>query len=453
MTLALAGGTVAAEGEIALRDADAGGWLPSPRLALALDARGIDVQRLLGVGFAQGSLSFHAGVRGTPDDLALDVGFSNAGSGLTGLTVLGEAVELPAHASLRLGGFGAGHRIAAAGRARRQHAALLRPHRHIRTAGPRRRRARLPNRAAPRPDGRGSAAVGRDSGAVRIAGEPRAPAVSGNVTFTNVTFRNEPLGGGTLTVTPERGGAIRARGHLIEAIAVDGSLVPRPSGLEGAVTLTLNKLRLDPFLPRLPLAIAAGGVTSGTLAARIAPGKPAMAEGRLSELSVTLQVPVGRRAKSFRPLSMHAEGDIKMTVHSDEGLSLSAARLRGDIGAFELSANSRGDDIDARLRGRIELDALAPFTRRWLDQLQGALDVDVSASRVGATGRIDAKGTAAVAAPISGAARGHAAGARRPGRAPATGRRHDHDHRAARDGARRALPHPRSCRAWPPMCA
>ena len=78
VTLALAGGTVAAEGEIALRDTDAGGWLPSPRLALALDARGIDVQRLLGVGFAQGSLSFRAGVRGTPDDLALDVGFSKA---------------------------------------------------------------------------------------------------------------------------------------------------------------------------------------------------------------------------------------------------------------------------------------------------------------------------------------------------------------------------------------
>ena len=401
VTLALAGGTVTAEGEIALRDPDAGGWLPAPRLALALDARGIDVQRLLGVGFAQGTLSFRAGVRGTPDDLAVDAGFSKAGSGSTGLTVLGEPVELPARASLRLRGSGLIIESLPLGG---PGGSTLRCSGRIDTSG----RLALdvgvhgfPIARLPGLTGVGLPLSGAISGAVRIAGEPRAPAVSGNVTFTNVAFRNEPLGGGTLTVTPERGGAIRARGHLIEAIAVEGSLVPRPSGLEGAVTLTLNKLRLDPFLPRLPLAITAGGVTSGTLAARIAPGRPAVAEGRLSELSVTLQVPVGRRAKSIRPLSMHAEGDIKMTVHSDEGLSLSAARLRGDIGAFELSANSRGDDIDARLRGRIELDALAPFTRRWLDQLQGALDVDVTASRVGATGRIDAKGTAAVAAPIS----------------------------------------------------
>ena len=207
--------------------------------------------------------------------------------------------------------------------------------------------------------------------------------MSGNVTFTNVAFRNTQLGGGTLTVTPERGGAIRARGNRFEAIAAQGSLVPRPSGLEGAVTLTLNKLRLDLFL-RLPLAITAGGVTSGTLAARIAPGRPAVAEGRLSELSVTLQVPVGRRVKSMRPLSMRAEGDIKMTVHSDEGLSLSAARLRGDIGAFELSANSRGDDIDARIRGRIELDALAPFARRWLDSSRRARWTSTSARRASA---------------------------------------------------------------------
>ena len=398
VTLALAGGSVAAEGEIALRDPDAGGWLASPRLALALDARGIDVQRLLGVGFAQGSLTFHAGVRGTPDDLALDVGFSKAAGGLT---VLGEPVELPARASLRLGGSGlvieslplggpGGSTLRCSGRIDMSGRLAL----DVGVHG-------FPIARLPGLTGVGLPLSGAISGAVRIAGEPRAPAVSGNVTFTNVAFRNAQLGGGTLTVTPERGGTIRARGNLIEAIAVEGSLVPRPSGLEGAVALTLNKLRLDPFLPRLPLAITAVGVTSGTLAARIAPGRPAVAEGRLSELSVTLQVPVGRRVKAMRPLSMRAEGDIKMTVHSDEGLSLSAARLRGDIGAFELSANSRGDDIDARIRGRIELDALAPFARRWLDQLQGALDVDVSASRVGATGRIEAKGTAAVAAPIS----------------------------------------------------
>jgi hypothetical protein len=397
VTLALAGGTVGAQGTIAIWDTDARRWLPAPRLALALDARGIDVQRLLGVGFAHGSLSFHARARGTPDDLALDVGFTPAGGGLT---VLGERVQLPARAQLRLGGDGLvieslplggpdGSTLRCAGRIATSGRLAL----DVGVRGfP---IARLPGLAvANLPIG------GAISGAVKIGGEPRAPAVSGEVTLAGVAFRGQPLGGGTLAITPERGGAIRARGRLIDAIAVDGNLTPRPSGLEGAVTLTLRALRLDPFLPKLPLGIVAGGVASGTLAARIAPGQPAVAEGRLGELSLTLQVPVGRRAASTRALSMHAEGDIVMAARTDTGLSLGPARLRGDLGAFAFSGRSRGDDIDATVRGRVELDALAPFARRWLDKLQGALDVDMSASRDGATGRIDARGSATVAAPI-----------------------------------------------------
>jgi len=225
--------------------------------------------------------------------------------------------------------------------------------------------------------------------------------VSGDVRFTDVTFRNKPLGGGWLTITPERAGAIRASGQLIERVAVDGSLTPTPSGLAGSVTLTLDELRLDPFFPRLPLAIVASGTASGTLAARIAPGQPASAEGNLSELSAALEIPVGRRGTATRQLRMRSEGNIKMTARSDEGLRLGPARLHGDVGNFELTANSRGDNLDATIDGRIELASLAPFASRWLDRLQGALNVDVTASLIGATGRIEARGTADVVAPIS----------------------------------------------------
>lgn len=398
VTLALAGGTITAEGDIALRDTDAGRWLPSPRLELALQARGIDVQRLLGVGFAHGSLSFRAGARGTPDDLALDVSFTQAGGGLT---VLGERIQLPQRASLRLGSSGLridslpltgpeGSSLRCAGRIDASGRLAL----DVGVRGfP---IARLPGLAVS-----GLPVSGVISGAVRIAGEPRAPAVSGEVTFADVAFRGRRLGGGTLAITPERAGAIRARGRLIDAIAVDGTLTPRSSGLEGDVTLTLSKLRLDPFMPRLPLVVATTGVVSGRLAARIAPGEPASAEGHLSELSLALLLPAGRRAASARPLAMHADGDIHMSARSDKGLSIGPARVRSDFGSFELSAGSRGDDLNASVRGRIELGVLEPFARRWLDRLQGSLDVDVSASRDGATGRIDAKGSAVIASPIT----------------------------------------------------
>jgi hypothetical protein len=98
---------------------------------------------------------------------------------------------------------------------------------------------------------------------------------------------------------------------------------------------------------------------------------------------------------------MFSQGDIKMSARADTGLLLGPARLHGDLGAFELMAKSRGDNLDATVRGRIELGSLAPFARRWLDRLQGALDVDVTASLAGATGRLEASGTAAVVAPIS----------------------------------------------------
>ena len=121
---------------------------------------------------------------------------------------------------------------------------------------------------------------GAISGAVRIAGEPRAPAVSGNVTFTNVTFRNEPLGGGTLTVTPERGGAIRARGHLIEAHRRRRLAGPQAVGAgrrrdADARTSCAWIRSCRGCRSRSPPAAS----TSGTLAARIAPGRPAVAEG------------------------------------------------------------------------------------------------------------------------------------------------------------------------------
>ena len=87
---------------------------------------------------------------------------------------------------------------------------------------------------------------------MRIVGEPRLPALTGELTLAGVSYAGHALGGGTITLTPEAKGAVRARGRLIDTIAVDGRLAPKPSGLEGEVTLTLAKLPIEPFLPPLP---------------------------------------------------------------------------------------------------------------------------------------------------------------------------------------------------------
>ena len=75
-------------------------WLSPPRLDLTLLGTGIQIEHLIGgSSLATGALTFRAHARGPTDDVALEVEFSDA----SGVTVLGERVRLPAHATLRVG--------------------------------------------------------------------------------------------------------------------------------------------------------------------------------------------------------------------------------------------------------------------------------------------------------------------------------------------------------------
>ena len=143
--LAMWGGSFAAEGRIAVYDPDDRRWLAAPRLDLTLQAKGIQIDRLIGSRFAGGALTFRAHVRGNTEDVALDVEFSEASA----LTVLGERVRLPARATLRV----ADSTIMLAdfplGGPGEQRAHLRRQDRAVGAAGARRRRTPVPDRAAP----------------------------------------------------------------------------------------------------------------------------------------------------------------------------------------------------------------------------------------------------------------------------------------------------------------
>ncbi len=194
---------------------------------------------------------------------------------------------------------------------------------------------------------------------------------------------------------------MRARGSLINSVAVDGRLALKPSGLEGDVTLTLAKLPIAPFLPPLPGKLVAQGVVSGTAVARIAPNQPATAEGRLSELAVSLSSPAapGRPAGA---IDVRAENEIVLRARAGEGLTLGAARLRSSLGLLELAGESRGHELHASLRGRLELGGLAAFARPWVDRISGAVDVDLTAA-LGHRGPEDVSltGSVVIATPVS----------------------------------------------------
>ena len=179
------GGTFGAEGRIALWDMDERNWLSPPRLDLTLLGTGIQIERLIGgSNLATGALTFRAHARGPTNDVALEVDFSDAG----GVTVLGERVRLPAHASLRVGDDGVAladfplggpgssvlivaGRIALSGRLALDVGIRQFPIGHL-----------------PGILGTSLPVAGSVSGSVRIVGEARLPALTGELTLADVSY-------------------------------------------------------------------------------------------------------------------------------------------------------------------------------------------------------------------------------------------------------------------------
>ncbi|HXU03069.1 MAG TPA: hypothetical protein VN903_19020 [Polyangia bacterium] len=410
IALGMWGGTFAAEGRIALWDTDAHRWLSPPRLDLKLQGSGIQIERLIGSNLAAGALSFRAQARGPANDLTLEIEFVDTG----GVTVLGERVRLPARASLRVGEDGialADFPLGGPG------SSVLIVAGHIGLAG---RLAldvgirQFPIDRIPGVLGTKLPVAGSVSGAVRVVGAPRIPALSGELTLAGISFAGHDLGGGTLALTPEGKGGVHVRGQLVQTIGVDGHLVAKPSGLAGEATLTLAKLPIEPFLPTLPAGLTARGVVSGTAAARIAPDRPAFAEGRLTELALALSSAPdhGRPAGS---IDVHAENEIVVRARAGEGLTLGPARLRTSVGTIEVSGEGHGDDLRAAAHGRLELGGLAAFTRPWLDRIAGSIDFDVTASARGTFDDVSLSGGATITEPVSVKLAGQAVEASLPG--------------------------------------
>ena len=396
LALSMWGGTFAAEGRVALWDPEKRRWLSPTRIDLTLQGSGLQLERLIGSGFARGALTFRAHVHGTDDDLALDLALVDPRV----ITVLGEPVRLPANATLRLkastldlgnlplGGPGdsaliASGRIGLSGRLAIDVGVVRYPI------------ARLPGLS-----GTSLPVGGSISGGVRIVGKPTEPSLSGQFTLAGVTVAKTSLGGGTIDITPERKGAVRARGHLADAIAIDGRLAPQASGLEGDLTLTLTRMPLQPFLPRLPGGLAVVGFVSGTGVARIAPATPVTAEAKLSEVALTLSSS-DARGRTEASIDVRAANEIVAHARGGDGFSLSPARFHSGAGWIEVAGESHDDGQRASLRGHLELGAAAPFARRWFKGLAGSVEVDLSADARSEPSDAVVSGTVSVAAPVS----------------------------------------------------
>jgi len=405
LTLSVFGARLVARGRVQLWDGARRVWLASPEIALDIGASRVNLERLTGLGFARGTLAFTARVRGSPRALTLSLRFPEGSR----LTVLDEPFSIPRRTTLHLDDASIaldelrlvgprGSELSAAGRIAFAGALAL-------DVGI----ARFPLDRLPGFSRTELPISGLMSGQIHLAGNVDAPALRGEVSLDPVTFQDRPVGGGAMTITPGPRGAIRARGHLIDGIGVEGALTPERDGLAGEATVTFDHVRLDPFLPDLPGGLAATGVLSGRVVARVAPDRPVTAEGRLSELALVVTPPGGARGRA-RAIELHAEGEIPLIARSGASptISIGPARFAGSAGAFELRGERRGEASRGSLRGRIELAPLAPLLARWTSRLSGAVDVDLAASvdhppaSAGptASAKVGAQGTLTVAAPI-----------------------------------------------------
>src|SRR5262249_30091337 len=139
----------------------------------------------------------------------------------------------------------------------------------------------------------------------------------------------------------------------------------------------------------------------GTAVARIAPDRPATAEGRLTELTLSLTPPAARGKPAAGTIDVSAENEIVLRARAGEGLSFGPARLHSNFGTLEVAGATRGDDLRASLRGRIELGGVAAFARPWVSRLAGAADVDISATGRGTFDDISVNGGVTIAEPVS----------------------------------------------------
>jgi hypothetical protein len=375
---AFAGGQIRARASITL--ADATGHLQPPVLDVDAQARGISLKDLVGPSFASGTLSFRARARGTLEAMALTIEVPPAET----VRVFGELCHLPASTVVHAGDQGLavrdfrlrgvdGAEIGLTGRIGR--AGQLGLTLDVRA---------FPIGMLPAVSEAELPFSGQISGQLRAGGTVRAPELAGEMTIDQATFQGRSIGGGRLVVTPRPGGAIHAVGQVIEGVTIEGTLSPQERGPHGVATMQLRSLRLDPFLSLLPGGASVAGIVSGTLEARVAPGTPSTAEGRLTQLALTVTgaVPGARRGRAppaVHTIELHAVSDVRMSARAGGPIRVEPARFSGTAGSVELWGESDKGRAQAGVRGRLTLGAVAPLVLPWLSHLSGDLDFDIAA--------------------------------------------------------------------------
>jgi hypothetical protein len=389
------GGRVTASGRLRLWDPRTTDWMPSPSFALELDAQRISFEQLVGANFAVGALSLRALVTGTLQELEVEATFAPHQR----LTILDDWVELPPSVSASVDTVGLTvPRLTLRG----EDDSALSAQGRIAWSGGLEidvEVARFPLRKLPALGDLDIPLAGELQGQLRLSGTRGAPAVAGRLAIVGARFQGQPIGGGTLIITPSAHGGMRARGQVIDGVTADGTITPGRTGTNGELALTLRQVRLDPFLTRLPGGASATGIVSGGLKARVAPGRPPSLDARVSELALLIAAP----PLHATPIDFRSEGELHLAAQGNGGpITLHPARftLLNRAGTLELSGRLMAGAGQARARGHLDLGALGTVTKPWVERLAGAMDFEAAATIEAKGAHPRLRGSVAVTSPV-----------------------------------------------------
>ncbi len=215
---------------------------------------------------------------------------------------------------------------------------------------------------------------------LHLGGTPDAPTADGTIQVVRGWFRETFLGSARLDIERAAQGQLRVSGQLFQGKAeVDGFISTR-APFAADLTLILRRVEVDQLFPALAARYGARGWLSGEIhwrgdLAQVPGGRPPSISADLTEAVVV----VNSEDASGRPAPIRVDNRTPVRLAYD-GTTLSLldpAVLHGPTGDFTLSGSGGTRALDFKVSGNIAVGLLAPYVKRYFEDVAGNLGVSV----------------------------------------------------------------------------
>ncbi|HEY0708878.1 MAG TPA: hypothetical protein VGG33_18865, partial [Polyangia bacterium] len=344
---------------------------PRPEVIARVDARGLDLNRLLPGKQAAGTFDVHVEAAGTPRSYeAVATIPSN-----TRLTVFGEAwtvvgLELAAdelgliirRARLERAGGGV---IALAGR--------------MAWAGPIEITvdvAEVPIEGLPGIAGSSIPVSGKLASHLEVRGTTARPLVEGEVRLDRVVARAVALGDGRLTLRPTAEGGIAISGELFDRISLAGTVDYGARGPLVEAEARFRNLVVQQFLPEMAGFGDARARLTGDVKLRYGGSNPLTVDLTVAELDVSADRDLGAQSGPRRAgrLQLRNAAPIRVILTGDQ-VVVDRTRLVTDGGELRLWGELKNQVVNAEVVGSLDLELVQPFLGTRIERMGGEINL------------------------------------------------------------------------------